>query len=290
MPVVIQTLTPVLAIVAIGFLLAGRRRQLDLTTLADVVLLVASPALIFSSLAETSLDPLRWGRVLAGTLWIMTGTGALISIYVWRQGAQFKALIPPTVFWNAGNMALPFSQLAFGQDGLDAAIIIFATSVILQFSIGIKIARGQGGWAETLRLPPLYAIIGGAVVGGIGFSVPEIVMRPIQMVGAMAIPLLLVSLGAQLRRLRISDFRHSIVSVAVRMGGGLTLALLFVHLFGIVGVERQVLLLSGVLPAAVVNVIIAERYGSNPNLVASTVLLGTLVSLVTVPILIYLIA
>ena len=67
------------------------------------------------------------------------------------------------------------------------------------------------------------------------------------------------------------------------MGGGLLLALLFVETFRVVGVERQVLLLGSVMPAAVANVVIAQRYGSNPSIVASAIVLGTLLSLVTIP-------
>jgi predicted permease len=103
----------------------------------------------------------------------------------------------------------------------------------------------------------------------------------------MAIPLMLLNLGIQLRLLRVTDVRHSAVSVGIRMGGGLVFGLLFVTLLGVGGVERQVILLGSIMPAAVVNVVIAQRYGSDANLVASAIVLGTIVSAAAIPTLLF---
>ena len=108
-------------------------------------------------------------------------------------------------------------------------------------------------------------------------------MEPIEMLGAMAIPLMLLNLGAQLRTLEITDLRHSLVVVAIRMGGGVACAALFVTLFDVTGIDRQVLLLNSIMPAAVINVVIAQRYDANPAAVASAIVLSTLLSLLTIP-------
>ncbi len=289
MSVVLNTIVPVFSVIALGFWLAGRR-QLHIPTLADLALMVTSPALIFSVLSETTVAPGRWGVLLGGTLWIVAGTGVAATLYVTRQGSEVRGLIPPTLFWNAGNMSLPCARLAFGPEGLEAAIIPFVTIAVLQFSLGIWIAKGRGGWLEAVRLPLLYASLAGVLVGTTGAELPNMVVEPIRMLGAMAIPLMLLNLGIQLRILRVTDVNHSLVSVAIRMGGGLLLAIGFVEVFSIGGVDRQVLLLGSAMPAAVANVVIAQRYGASPSLVASAIVLGTALSLVTIPTLLYFIA
>jgi predicted permease len=110
------------------------------------------------------------------------------------------------------------------------------------------------------------------------------VMEPIEMLGAMAIPLMLLNLGIQLRTLAVSDVRHSLVAVGVRLAGGPALALLFVSLFDVGGIDRKVLLLLSVMPSAVINAVIAERYGTQPALVSSAIVLSTLASIVAIPI------
>ena len=71
------------------------------------------------------------------------------------------------------------------------------------------------------------------------------------------------------------------------MVGGAICAALFIALFGVSGVERKGLLLASIMPAAVINVIFAQRYSTDPSLVASAIVLGTLISLVTIPAMLY---
>lgn len=282
MSLVVETVIPVFAIVALGYWLAGRR-PLDVGTLADVALMVTSPALVFSVLSRTALDPGRWALLAGGTAWICAVTGLLAWLYVRRAGPGLRGLVLPSVFWNAGNMGLPCARLAFGEPGLEAATLIFVALAILTFSFGIWVAAGRGGGGEVVRQPLVWAALAGLVVSGTGVVLPQVAREPVDMLAAMAIPLMLLNLGLQLRRLQLEDVRHAVVSVCIRIGGGVAAAAAFVAVLGVGGVERQVLLLAGGLPAAVMNVVLAQRYDASPTPVASAIVLSTLASLVSIP-------
>ena len=116
---------------------------------------------IFSVLSETNLEPARWLVLLGGTVWILAGTALLSSLYVRTQTHEIRGLIGPAVFLNAGNMGLPCAHLAFGPEGLEAAIIIYVVVAIFTFSLGIRVAKGPGGWREAFRMPLLYAAAAG---------------------------------------------------------------------------------------------------------------------------------
>ena len=282
----LETVGPVFLIVLLGWWLAGRSRM-DLPTLANLALMVTSPALMFSVLGGAEVDFESWGVLVGGTLWIALGTAALAALYLWFAGSNQRGLLLPAIFWNAGNLPLPLARLAWGDAGLEAAAVIFVTVAILNSTVGLWIAKGEGGLAEIVRMPLAYGSVGGLALAISGQTLPRVIMEPIEMLGAMAIPLLLLSLGMHLRTLAVRDIRHTVVIVAIRVAGGAICAGLFVSLFGISGVERKVLLLASIMPAAVINVIIAQRYSRDPSLVASAVVLGTLVSLVTIPLVLY---
>jgi predicted permease len=286
MNVVLETTVPVFTVIALGFWLAGRR-TFDAATLADLALLVSSPCLVLASLSRADFDWERWALLAGGGLWILAGTGALATLYVRRSGRSLRGLVLPATFWNAGNMGLPCAQLAFGPEGLEAGLLLFVAVALAQFSAGIWIAKGQGGLREALRLPLLWAALAGLTMAATGWQPPNLLRVPVEMLGAMAIPLMLLNLGIQLRRLVLSDVRHAVVAVAIRMGGGSLLAALYVSVFSLGGADRSVLLLAGVLPAAVMNAVLAERYGASPAAVASAVVLGTLVSIVSIPAVVY---
>ena len=70
---------------------------------------------------------------------------------------------------------------------------------------------------------------------------------------------------------------------------GAAAAFIAVNLIGAQGVNRQVLLLYGCLPAAVVNFILTEKYRQDPELAASIVVLSTFISVFTIPIMLWLV-
>jgi predicted permease len=282
----LETVGPVFGIVLLGWWLAGRTRM-DLPTLSNLALMVTSPALMFSVLGGADVDLGRWGVLFAGTLWIALGTAVLAAIYFWSDGSGRRGMLLPAIFWNAGNLTLPLARLAYGDAGLEAAAVIFVTVAILNSTLGLWIAKGEDGLSEIIRMPLAYGSVGGLALALSGQTLPRLVMEPIEMLGAMAIPLLLINLGMHLRSLALRDIRHTVVVVVIRIVGGAACAVLFISLFGVSGVERKVLLLASIMPAAVINVIIAQRYSTDPSLVASAVALGTLVSLVTIPAMLY---
>ncbi|MBW2423989.1 MAG: AEC family transporter [Deltaproteobacteria bacterium] len=281
MEVIWQTLVPVFAVVGVGYSVAARLAP-DARTLANLALWVASPALIFSLLAGTTLGAGRLATISFGSLFILAVTALLALAYrvVRPVGRGF---LLPVVFMNSGNMGLACARLAYGEAGLEAASVFFVVTALMTSLFGVWIGKGSNGLVEALRLPLLYGAVGGLLLAVTGVELPRLVMEPIEMLGAMAIPLMLINLGMQLRLLELSDLHHSLVAVALRMGGGLAAAALFVTLFGVSGVDRSVLILMSVMPAAVINVVIAQRYDTDPALVASSIVVGTMASLVSIP-------
>jgi predicted permease len=212
----------------------------------------------------------------------MAVTGVMAAAYRYAFGLG-RGFVLPVVFLNSGNMGLACSRLAYGTPGLEAASVPFVVTALVTSLVGVWIAKGENGLGEALRLPLVWGAVGGLGLAVTGIELPRLVMEPIEMLAAMAIPLMLLNLGLQLRGLDVSDLGHSAAAVALRMLGGFAAAWLFIGALGVGGVDRAVLLLMSVMPAAVINVVIAQRYETDPALVASSIMLGTLTSLVTIP-------
>jgi len=279
--IVFDTIVPVFCVIAVGTLLAGNR-GMHLPTLANLALLVTSPCLMFSVLAGTEVDLAHWAALAGGAVWTMAGTGLLALVYMKATGAG-RGVLLSSVFWNAGNMGLACSRLAFGPEGLESAAVVFVTVAVFTSSLGIGVAKGENGFGEAFRMPLLYGSVGGLLMALTGSELPRMLMEPIEMLGAMAIPLMLLNLGFQLRTLEVGDFGHAISAVAIRVAGGFGFSMLFVTLFAVNGIDRQVLLLHSVMPAAVINAVMAQRYGTDPRLVAASIVIGTLLSILTIP-------
>jgi predicted permease len=172
---------------------------------------------------------------------------------------------------------------------MQRAILLFVIITFLQYSLGIYILNGRGNWKEIFRLPLIYAALAGLLCNLGQIKIPELLLQPVTMLGQATIPIMLISLGYRLYQVESLQLGHALGGALLRIVGGLAAATFAVTLIGAEGVNRQVLLLYGSLPSAVVNFILTEKYRQDPGLAASIVVLGTLLSVLTIPLVFWLI-
>jgi malate permease and related proteins len=279
---------PVFLLIAAGFTFA-HWKKINLTSVTEVIVYLGTPSLVFSSLAGKPLFATDIAVLSAGILLIFAIVGFFIRLYFLVSGFSSRGFALPTLFMNAGNMGIPLALFAFGQAGLQRATLMFVIITFLQFSLGIYILNGRGNWTEIFRLPLIYAALAGLSVNLAQISLPEVLLRPIIMLGQATIPIMLISLGYRLHEVESLQWGHALGGALARIGGGFAAANLAVHLIGAEGVNRQVLLLYGALPAAVVNFVLTEKYRQDPALAASIVVISTFISIFTIPVVFWLI-
>lgn len=281
---VLDVVLPVFVLMAIGWLL-GRLRSVDLGLLTDIVVYIASPCLILASLTSAELDLTQMAMLAAGATWIVVSVGVLLRFAAHVVGARLGALYLPAMFMNAGNMLIPLSLFAFGEEGLRHGVTIFVTLTVLQSSLGVTIASGRLSLAEMFKYPHIYAVVLALAVHRLQIDLPPLIARPVALLGEMAIPLMLMALGLRLRTVRVGAWRGPLVATIARVVGGYAMGSLFVYLAGLQGAARDCLLLASIMPAAVVNFVFAEKYGNESGAVATAIAVSTAVSLVTTPLL-----
>ena len=220
---------------------------------------------------------------------IYAGVGLLIQLYFMAFRFHSRGFALPTLFMNAGNMGIPLALFAFGEAGLQRATLLFVICTFLQYSLGIYILQGRGNWAEIFRLPLIYAALAGLGFSFLQIKLPELLLQPLAMVGQATIPLMLISLGYRLHEVESLQWGHALGGALVRIFGGFAVANLAVYWLSADGVNRQVLLLYGALPAAVINFILTEKYRQDPGLAASIIVISTLISLFSIPLVLRLI-
>ena len=279
-----EIVLPVFILTAAGYALGAFRRA-DVGLLTDIVLYLAAPCLIFTSLATGELDVANMAIMAVGATWVIVSVGLVLRVFASVTGIRLGALYLPGMFMNAGNMLLPLTLFTFGESGLRYGISIFVTVTLLQASLGITIASGRPSMAEMLRFPHIYVVVAALLANVAEIRVAAVIARPIELLGDMAIPLMLVALGLRLRSVKVAGWSRPIGLTAARLGGGYLAGLAFVNAFQLEGEARGCLLLCSIMPAAVITFVFAEKYGRDGGDVAATVAVSTVVSMVTTPLL-----
>ena len=273
---------PIFALVGVGFAYA-RRIAPDMAVPNRVNLEIFTPALIFSVLSSRDFELAAFGGLaLAGAL-VVLGSGVLAWPVARLAGWRVKTFVPPMMFSNSGNMGLPLAVLAFGEQALPAAMVLFLVENTLHFTVGNAILEGRIHPLVLLRMPMLQATLAGLLVAVIDLSVWAPLALALDMLGEVAIPLMLFALGVRMTQIDLKDWRIGSVGAVVCPVTGVLLAVVFGRLLGIEGQAFAQLVAFGALPPAVLNYMLAERFGESPAAVASIVLLGNLASIVTIP-------
>jgi len=283
---VLAIVFPVFAIVLAGYLYA-RRYQPDMATANQLNLEVFTPALIFSVLAAEGFDLGEYRDIALAGIWIVLGSGLIAWPVARVAGWPTRAFVPPMMFSNSGNMGLPLALFAFGEAALPAAMILFLVENTLHFTVGNAMLVRRIHPLALLRMPMLLATLAGIGVSVSGIQVPGPLYQAIALLGEIAIPLMLFSLGVRLTGISLSDWRIGMAGAAVAPLSGLLLAGAALQILELPGLQAAQLILFGALPPAILNYLFAERYHVAPNQVAAIVLLGNLASLGVLPLVLY---
>jgi predicted permease len=278
----IEIIFPVFAVVCVGYLL-GRYRGTDLGEANRLNLAVFVPAIVFVSLAGSAIDLgalahlAAAGALLIGTLGVIAWAASRIA------GFDAKTLVPPMMFNNSGNIGLPVAFLTWGAPIMPAAVMLFVVQTTLQFSVGVRILDPQMHPSSLLRIPVVLATLAGLAVAGSGVALWPPLLVALRLLGDIAIPLMLLGLGVRLAQTRQGDWTLSIVLALLRPLVGFALAWAIAMALGLEGRQAELLMVFGALPPAVMNFLFAERYGQEPERVASIVLIGNVAAVLVLP-------
>jgi hypothetical protein len=195
-----------------------------------------------------------------------------------------KTFVPNIMFTNTGNMGIPVAVFGFGEQALQGAVALFIISNVLQFTLGIYIINHQLRWQYILKSNMMLATIIGLIVSTTQVTVPSVGLAPIKMLGECAIPLMLFALGVRLNQVDFTLWRVGLIGALVCPLSGAIMFLLVSPWLHLTPLHLGLLLVFAALPPAVINYIIAEQYQQEPLKVASIVMLGNLMSFISLPI------
>ncbi len=292
----INIILPVFLMVFSGFILEKTGR-LDFRTLTISSLYLFTPALVFSALMKNEIQ-LDLARDIA--LFMIVYTLVLLGISVacgrlCRMDRETRgALSLTTVMMNVGNFGLPLAYFAFGEAGLNASIMTFVIFSIPLGTLAIIIAQGAGvslrtAITNTLKIPIFHAVVLAFSCQLLHVTVPVFLLRPAEILGQAAIPVMLVLLGMQLARTRLGAWPGFLsLSAALRLGIAPLVAWGVTLLLGIDDLTRKVVILQTSTPSAVLPLLYSLRFDTRPDLVAGAIMVSTLLSALSLTVILYL--
>lgn len=280
---VLEVVSPVFLLAAIGFVWVRAGFDYPIEFVTRMAMTLGVPCLIFTALMGTEIAP---AALTAVSLAAVAGYGAVtlaMGAFVAFAGLDRRTYLAPLIFGNTGNLGLPLALFAFGDEGLGFAVVVFAIMAIYSFTFGVWLVSGGGGLGKVIREPLVAATLLGGVFLWQGWQTPTFLTNTLDLVGQLAIPLMLITLGVAVARLSPDGLVRPTAISAVKTGLCIAIAWIVGRAFDLPPVAFAVLVLQISTPVAVTSYLLAEKYGADAEAVAGLVVISTLISVIALP-------
>ena len=282
---VLEIVVPVFALAAIGFSWVKFGWAYEIEFVTRLVMTISVPALIFVALMKAEIS-----REVVSSLFFATLYAYIILAIVFLVLTKIMKLDRPTfwaplIFGNTGNLGLPLALFAFGDIGLSYAIIIFAVMAVLSFSVGIWMVSGGGNLTKMIKEPIFLATLLGALFLTQGWTTPLLMTRSLELLGQMAIPMMLITLGVALAGLQIKTLWRAVFLSIAKLIICVGCAWVLGGFFALNHVAFGVFVLQIATPVAVTSYLLAQKFGTEVDEVAGLVIVSTVLSVFALPIL-----
>ncbi|GGL76210.1 membrane protein [Streptomyces fumigatiscleroticus] len=281
-------------VIGVGYVLGrgGHLGEHGREVLTRLAFHVASPALLFTTLAQADLSVVFSSRLLVTALSTAVVMGAFVAVGVVRGWGVGRTTIGALCsgYVNSGNLGIPIAVYVLGDASLVAPVLLFQLVLLAPVALTILDLSGNGAkgplWRRLLtplRNPIAVGSLLGVAVAATGLPVPDPVMDPLTLIGNMSVPAVLLAFGISLVGSTMpaqgADRYPVLLSVALKSVGQPVVAwALAAGVFGLRGAQLLDVVVTSALPAAQNMYTYASQYRVAERLARDAVLLSTVVS------------
>lgn len=299
---------PLFVLVLAGYLLAasGRWPRNISDALSKFVFAVAVPALLFRLMSDLSrLPPVDTRLLIAffGGCLIVFVAGRALGVWLFRlNGVQQSVFALGGIFANNVLLGVPIAKATLGEAAMPSvALVLVFNSLTLWTLVTVSVewarhgefsARGFGMTLKNVLTNPVVAsVLAGAAFGLTGLRLPALLDAPLDLLGQSAIPLSLIVLGMGLAEYGIrSGWREAVAITGLKLVVQPLVVWALARALGLPPIETQAVVLLAALAVGVNVYLMAREFDSMQAPVATSMVLSTALSAISVPLVLTLVA
>jgi len=290
--VIFDVLAPVAILVGLGAAL-GPRLHIDVGGLSRLAYNVFGPAFIFAVLAGANLERGVVARLVLAGLAGMASAVALAVLWSRITGAGYELTAATAItssYGNVGNAGLAIVAFSLGDQALPVAGVLMLTINLtgLVLSVGLAEARSRSPLPALGRALATPMAIAGAIsllVNLSGVDLPVVVDRSIGLLADALIPVMLLTLGMQLAKSGRPTWSNDLgVVLVAKLALAPLVAGLAASALSLGGDFLDAVVIQSAMPPAVFAAVIAIESDLAPDRVTAAVVLTTLLSALTLPV------
>lgn len=262
--------------------------------LSSIVIDVTCPALILSSVMGAELPDRSLILPLLGisflTYVLLLVYGFWVPRFVSKSRDEQGMIGFALMFANVGFIGYPIVSAIFGPKAVFYAALLNIPNTFFIFTAGVMLVKGEHNMkslsAKVLFSPAMIAAFVAALMVAFGVRTPDIIARPVTMVGNITIPAALMVIGSSMARLPLKEIIGSPKVYVASLLRLVVVPLSVYFLFRFCGVSDVINNINTVIiamPVASYGTMFCLKYGRNPSLMTEMTFVTTLGSILTIP-------
>lgn len=292
------TIVSIILMIGLGFVL----KKIDFLaedavgTLNKLVMNILMPCMIFSALYSADLNMISELGILPIVIICSSFITGIIAFLILKKlnypDKKLWSVLVTVMIANTAFMGYPVNLGIFGHTGFLRAIFCDIGTMILFLLLSFILIIKFGGTIKTalrkiLLFPPLWAIILGISLNMFNIPIGDILDTTINYLGDGAIPLIMIALGLSID---LSGLKRSKAMVGFTSLFKLVvfpaIALVVLSVIGLSGMDFTVGVIEAAMPSGMLSLLLSVTYKLDYELTSDCILMNTLFSLITLPIII----
>ena len=286
---IFEVIFPVFFVIGIGYYLGKKNPKFDTNFITNFAGNIGTPAMIFYTVTTTGITLSIFVHYFVYAIIMIAGFAVIGLILLFLLKKDLSMELPPLILPNTGNMGVPICLFAYGTQGLGVASAVASVIILFHFTLGVFLAKKNFSFDILVKSPPVYAIIISVLFLYFEIKTPIFLENTTFLLTYATIFLVLMALGIALTRFKFS-LKNSIIMSLCRVTLGPVIAYIIIHNFNLSGLAAGVLLIQSAMPSAILNYLVGSMYSPKKvvDSIASTIVVSTLMSFVTIPLVVFL--
>lgn len=298
-----EILGEIFIIIALGFFTVKKSivDESHFKMIADLIILITTPALIFYSMYSTySPDLLKTNYfipligILVPLLTFVVSIFALKAFHVPVDKQSVFYVI--SIFSNTTFLGIPVNMALFGQKSILTVILYDLGHTTLFWTFGIWLLTNERVSVKNLKNlvnPPMVSLFIAIAIVLIGIKIPIFIVKTAQMVGNITVPLAMMFIGMNMAYINVKEEKvgGSIAAAAlVKLIVSPLIAIAMVSIIPLTAEIKRIVILEAALPTMLSSAIVAKQYSKNYRFASMGVLATTTICFVSLPLILYIVS
>ncbi|WP_407409029.1 AEC family transporter [Methanobrevibacter sp.] len=295
------TILSVIIMIGLGYFLKriDFLSEKDIDPFNKIVMYILMPCMIFHAIYNADLSLIPKLGILPFIILASSFATGIVSYFILKQfkldDIKLWSVLVTVMIANTAFMGYPVTLGIYGQAGFLRAIFCDMATLCIFLILSFVLILKFGGTVKTAVkkiafFPPLWAVVLGLCFNWLNIPIGSVLDYTVNYLGQGAIPLIMVTLGLSIDFSALSRSKSMIVFTSImKLAFFPMVAFLIVNYLGLVDLEYNVAIVEAAMPSGMMSLLLAITYKLDYELTSDCILINTVISLITLPVIIMLI-